>query len=67
MAAAKLNVLHLHLSDFGGFRVASPTYPALTATLLDKHGARLYWLYAGLGLGLDPPHTHTHTHTRRVT
>ena len=43
MAASKLNVLHLHLSDFGGYRVHSPAYPALTSNLLDDHGGRLFF------------------------
>ena len=43
MAAAKLNVLHLHLSDFGGFRVQSERYPALTAHLVDDQGNELFW------------------------
>ncbi|REE05941.1 beta-N-acetylhexosaminidase [Marinoscillum furvescens] len=30
MAALKLNVLHLHLSDDQGFRIATETYPELT-------------------------------------
>ena len=43
MSASKLNVLHLHLSDFGGFRVQTAQYPELTAGLVDDVGNPLYW------------------------
>lgn len=43
MSAGKLNVLHLHLSDFGGYRVHSDAFPSLTSGLVDDEGRVLYW------------------------
>lgn len=43
MALSKLNVLHFHLSDFGGYKLASAAYPALTAHLVDSQGRRLFY------------------------
>ena len=38
MAVAKLNVLHLHASDFCRFGVESTTYPNLTSSLTGVYG-----------------------------
>jgi hexosaminidase len=53
MVPSKLNVLHLHLSDFGGYRVQSASYPALTAKLVDTAGERLYWTVEEVGEIVD--------------
>ena len=43
MAYSKMNVLHLHATDFGGFRFQSQRWPQLTAGLHDKNGGRLFY------------------------
>ena len=53
MAMVKLNVLHLHFSDYGnseyeefgagGVRIESKRYPQLTANLSHSAGNRLYY------------------------
>lgn len=43
MAAYKLNVLHLHLTDDPGWRFEVPGYPKLTQDEVTKDGARQYF------------------------
>ncbi|MDE2181948.1 MAG: beta-N-acetylhexosaminidase [Alphaproteobacteria bacterium] len=44
MAAYKLNVLHLHLTDYQGWRLEIPSYPRLTPTSsTGRHKTRQYY------------------------
>jgi hexosaminidase len=43
MAAYKLNVLHLHLTDDPGWRIEIPGYPKLTASETMPDGSRAYF------------------------
>jgi len=66
MVMAKLNVLHLHLADYGnseyeqfgagGIRLESKRYPALTAGLQDRKGNRLYYNQTELASLIDYAH-----------
>ena len=66
MVMAKLNVLHLHLADYGnseyeqfgagGIRLESKRYPALTAGLQDRKGNRLYYNKTELASLIDYAH-----------
>jgi hexosaminidase len=44
MAALKLNVLHWHLSEFGGYRLESKAHPSLNS--VDNKGDPLYYTRA---------------------
>ena len=46
MAAYKLNVLHLHLTDDPGWRLEIPGYPKLTETEVKSDGTRQYFTAA---------------------
>jgi len=46
MAAYKLNVLHLHLTDDPGWRIEIPGYPKLTANAVKSDGSREYFTAA---------------------
>lgn len=43
MAAYKLNVLHLHLTDDPGWRIEVPGYPKLTQSAVASDGSRQYF------------------------
>lgn len=49
MAAYKLNVLHLHLTDDPGWRLAIPGYPKLTQSEVKPDGSREYFTAADIG------------------